>query len=157
MLSNAVYTATVFSQGSCIYANHLSLPERWLGAVRLVRFMLVPLAAGMVVVALFDHLLTAWIYLILVGINVGIAHTAVSAMWAEIYGVTNLGAIRSVSTSLSVFASALGPVTVGGLMDLGVSIERTCLLFAAYTVIGTVLTVIALARSPRSRLGNQRN
>jgi MFS family permease len=122
-----------------------------LGAVRLVPFMLVPLAAGMVVVSLFDHPLTAWIYLILAGINVGIAHTAVSAMWAEIYGVTNLGAIRSVSTSLSVFASALGPVTVGGLMDLGVSIERTCLLFAAYTVTGTVLMVIALARSPRSR------
>jgi MFS family permease len=122
-----------------------------LGAVRLVPFMLVPLAAGMVVVSLFDHPLTAWIYLILAGINVGIAHTAVSAMWAEIYGVTNLGAIRSVSTSLSVFASALGPVTVGGLMDLGVSIERTCLLFAAYTVTGTVLMVIALARSPHSR------
>jgi MFS family permease len=122
-----------------------------LGAVRLVPFMLVPLAAGMLVVSVFDHPLTAWTYLILVGINVGIAHTAVSAMWAEIYGVTNLGAIRSVSTSLSVFASALGPVTVGGLMDLGVSIERTCLLFAAYTVTGTVLMVIALARSPRSR------
>lgn len=122
-----------------------------LGAVRLVPFMLVPLAAGMVVVSVFDQPLTAWIYLILAGINVGIAHTAVSAMWAEIYGVTNLGAIRSVSTSLSVFASALGPVTVGGLMDLGVSIERTCLLFAAYTVTGTVLMVIALARSPRYR------
>ncbi len=128
-----------------------------LGAVRLVPFMLVPLAAGMVVVSVFAHPLTAWIYLILAGINVGIAHTAVSAMWAEIYGVTNLGAIRSVSTSLSVFASALGPVTVGGLMDLGVSIERTCLLFAAYTVTGTVLMVIALSRSPRSRLGDQRN
>ncbi|MEE8625847.1 MAG: hypothetical protein V3T19_10940, partial [Acidiferrobacterales bacterium] len=79
------------------------------------------------------------------------------AMWAEIYGVTNLGAIRSVATSLSILASALGPVIVGGLMDLGVSIERTCLLFAAYTVTGTVLMVIALARSPRSRLADQRN
>jgi hypothetical protein len=59
-------------------------------------------------------------------------------MWAEIYGVTNLGAIRSVATSLSILASALGPVIVGGLMDLGVSIERTCLLFAAYTVTGTL-------------------
>lgn len=132
-----------------------SLIDR-LGAVPLVRFMLVPLAAGMVVVSVFDHPLTAWIYLILAGINVGIAHTAVSAMWAEIYGVANLGAIRSVATSLSVLASALGPVTVGGLMDLGVSIERTCLLFAAYTVTGTVLMVIAFARSPRSRFGDQR-
>ncbi len=119
--------------------------------------MLVPLAAGMVVVSVFDHPLTAWIYLILAGINVGIAHTAVSAMWAEIYGVTNLGAIRSVATSLSVLASALGPVIVGGLMDLGVSIERTCLLFAAYTVIGTLLMVIAFARIPRSRFGDQRD
>ena len=128
-----------------------------MGAVRLVPFMLVPLAAGMVVVSVFDHPLAAWIYLILAGVNVGIAHTAVSAMWAEIYGVANLGAIRSMSTSLSVFASALGPVTVGGLMDLGVSIERTCLLFAAYTITGTVLMIMALARRPRARLGEQEN
>jgi hypothetical protein len=35
-------------------------------------------------------------------------YTGLLALWAEIYGVGNLGAINSLYTALSVFASALG-------------------------------------------------
>lgn len=114
------------------------------GAARLVPFMLVPMIAAMVIVAQFDHAWIAWPYLFLIGVSTGIAHTAVSAMWAEIYGVAHLGAIRSLASAISVLASALGPVSLGGLMDLGISIETGCLVFAAYATIGTVLMGVAL-------------
>jgi hypothetical protein len=108
----------------------------------------------MAIVAEFHHPWIAWPYLFLIGVSTAVAHTAVSAMWAEIYGVTHLGAIRSLATAISVLGSALGPVTLGGLMDLGVSIEAGCLLFAAYATIGTLLMGVALGfrfqRTPAS-------
>jgi MFS family permease len=114
------------------------------GAVRLVPGMLVPMIAGLVIVAQLGQAWIAWPYLFLIGVSTGISHTAVSAMWAEIYGVAHLGAIRSLASAISVLASALGPVSLGGLMDLGFSIESGCLLFAAYATIGTVLMGVAL-------------
>ena len=114
------------------------------GAARLVPYMLIPMIAAMVVVAQFHAAWIAWPYLFLIGVSTAIAHTAVSAMWAEIYGVTHLGAIRSLATAIGVLASALGPVTLGTLMDHGISIETGCLLFAAYAAIGSVSMTIAL-------------
>ncbi len=117
------------------------------GALRLVPVMLSPLTLALLVVAVFDSAFSAWPYLALAGLNTGFAHTAVSAMWAEVYGVGNLGAIKALVTALGVFASALGPVTMGALMDLGMPIERVCLLFAGYTVVGALLITLAI-RSP---------
>jgi MFS family permease len=117
-----------------------------IGAVRLVPFMLVPLALAMLVVAGFDSRWAVWPYMVLLGVNVGIAHTAVAALWAELYGVAHLGAIKSTAAALSVFGSALGPVILGGLMDLGTSMNQACLVFAVYTVLSAVLLVLALRR-----------
>ncbi len=123
-----------------------------LGAARLVPYMLIPMIVAMVLVAEFHDPWIAWPYLFLIGVCTGVAHTAVSAMWAEIYGVGHLGGIRSLTTAIGVFASALGPVSLGGLMDLGVSIETGCLLFAAYATIATLLMGIALGmRDTRAR------
>lgn len=115
-----------------------------LGAARLVRFMLVPLISAMIVIAIFSNPFAVWLYMVLMGINIGIAHTSVSAMWAEMYGVKHLGAIRSLATAVGVFGTALGPVSMGKLMDLGLQIEHVCLIFAGYAVIGTCLMVAAL-------------
>ena len=112
-----------------------------LGAVRLVQFMLLPLILAMLVVAIFKNPFTVWLYMVLLGINIGMAYTSISAMWAEIYGVQNLGAIRSLVTAVGVFGTALGPVTMGSLIDRGLAIEQVCLLFAGYSVIGICLMV----------------
>jgi MFS family permease len=126
------------------------------GATRIVPYMLVPMIAAMVMVAEFHHPWIAWPYLFLIGVSTGVAHTAVSAMWAEIYGVVHLGAIRSLATAIGVLGSALGPVSLGGLMDLGISIETGCLLFAAYATIATVLMGAALGlRFKRTRTGRE--
>jgi MFS family permease len=123
------------------------------GATRLVPYMLIPMIAAMVIVAQFENAWIAWPYLFLIGVSTAIGHTAVSAMWAELYGVANLGSIRSLATATGVLASALGPVSLGTLMDHGVSIETGCLVFAAYATIGTVLMGVALGfRFTRKRV-----
>jgi MFS family permease len=120
------------------------------GAARLLPFMLPPLIIAMISVAWLSSPWSVWLYLILTGINTGMALTATSSLWAELYGVENLGAIKSMASALSVFASALGPISMGGLMDLGLSIDSVCLLFALFATVGAVLIVFAL-RGPRLR------
>ena len=65
-----------------------------LGAVRLVPPMLLPLVLGLVLIATVDHPWVVWPYLLLVAANSAIDMTSLSALWAEIYGVEHLGAIR---------------------------------------------------------------
>lgn len=120
-----------------------------LGAVRLVPFMLVPLVLALLTLAFFQTHLSVWLYLMLIGIHTGISHTAVSAMWAELYGVVHLGAIKSFATAISVFASAVGPVTFGLLLDKEVTVELICVFLAVYTLLAGVLLMFAL--TPRHR------
>lgn len=109
--------------------------------------MLIPLILAMIFVALFRNPFIVWLYMILLGINIGIAHTSVSAMWAELYGVNHLGAIRSLTTAISVFGTALGPLTMSSLIDWGLDIEQVCLIFAGYCVIGSCLMNAAFRKS----------
>jgi MFS family permease len=120
------------------------------GGRRLAPVMLLPLAAGLGVLASFDGRATVPIYFVLIGISTGIAHTAIAALWAELYGVGHIGAIRSLVSALGVFASALGPITMGALIDAGVTIGSALSVLAAYAVIGAALISIAL-RSRREQ------
>ena len=113
-------------------------------AVNVLPGFLIPLAIGLLIVWAFDSAWSAWPYLFLVGATVGITHTGLTALWAEIYGIKNLGAIKSLYTSISVFASALGPLTMGIFMDNGISIETICIIFATYCITTSWLLVIAL-------------
>ena len=121
------------------------------GALRLVPLHPLPLGFGLVVVAAFDAPLWASVYLLAMGVTMGLAYTSVAAMWAEMYGVRNIGAIKSLVTAALVFASALGPPFMGVLIDAGVGMDVICLIFAAYAVAGTVLIWAALRGVPRRR------
>ncbi|MCP5150610.1 MAG: MFS transporter [Chromatiales bacterium] len=122
-----------------------------IGAVRLVPLVLSPMIAGLVLLAAFDAAWVVWPYLALFGVCSGLTYTAVSAMWAELYGVEHVGAIRSLGFALSVFGSALGPVAMGALMDAGFAVEVVLLAFAAYGLLGSALMRLALTPdSPRA-------
>lgn len=114
-----------------------------LGGMRLVPAMLLPMALGLVVAGTLRQSWAVWPYFVLLGITIGISHTAVAAMWAELYGVGSIGAIKSLVSALAVLASALGPLILGALRDAGVSIEGGCLYFAGYAVAASALLWIA--------------
>ena len=113
-------------------------------AVRVLPAFLVPMTLGLLVLWGFEQALWVLPYLFLLGLTSGIAFTAVTALWAEIYGVRHLGAIRSLVVSLSVLSSALGPLAMGALMDAGFSVEVICGLFALYCVAATGLLMLGL-------------
>ena len=119
------------------------------GALRLVGFMLAPIGLGLVSVWALSGDWVVWPYLFLMGITSGMSHTLGSAVWAELYGVTWLGSIKSLAAALGVFSSALGPVSAGLFMDTGMALERVCLIYVAVAVLATVLMLRALSyRSP---------
>ncbi len=113
-------------------------------AARVLPGFLVPMTLGLLVIWEFDQAVWALLYLFLLGLTGGIAFTALTALWAEIYGVRHLGAIRSLVASLQVLSSALGPVIMGVLLDAGVSVESIYGLFALYCVGATGLQWLGL-------------
>jgi MFS family permease len=118
-----------------------------LGAVRLMPVYLLPLALGCTVLALGSHPLVALAFLALNGLTMGASSTVVTAMWAEVYGIGHLGAIRALAASMSVVASALAPASLGWLIDGGISMEAIALGCALYLVAATV-SVASVCRRP---------
>ncbi len=119
-----------------------------LRAVNVVQVMLIPLAVGCFILASVSHPLGVIPYMMMLGIHTGLAHTSVSALWAELYGVKHLGAIKSLYMALMVLASALGPVSMGLLMDAGIPIYWICMIFGGYAILGNLLMMGALRTRP---------
>ncbi len=117
-----------------------------LTAARIMPFYLLPLAAGLVLLAPAENPLWMLAYLFLGGLNSGLYFAGLTALWAELYGVRHLGAIKSTAGAITVFASALGPVTVGLMLDFGLPFETVCLSFAAFCLLATPPLMRALKR-----------
>ena len=77
--------------------------------------------------------------------------TVVTAMWAQVYGLGHLGAIRALGASLSVLSSALGPAAMGWLIDDGVSMEAIALTSAVYLGCAALSLLAAFLRPAASR------
>lgn len=85
-------------------------------ARRIFPYFLLPLCGGMLVLLLFSHPVAAVIYLALAGIANALSAILGSAIWAELYGVRNLGAIKSALSTFGVAGTAIGAVLFGWLL-----------------------------------------
>jgi MFS family permease len=83
-------------------------------ARKIFPFYLGPMALGALsLVALGNSPWVALIYLCLLAISVSLMSVSSTALWAELYGHTHFGAIKSMVTTVVVFASAIGPLVIG--------------------------------------------
>ena len=114
-----------------------------IGAARLMPFGLLPLAAGVLVVAYFDHYIWAWVYLGFFGVSSGLMVTCIPLLLAEVYGTRHIGAIRSFAATVSVFGSALAPPMLGYGLDAEVSLHKMAIIGALYIVIASLLMTYA--------------
>ena len=92
-------------------------------ARQLFSLQLIPLAVAMVILARFQHPLSAFLYNGLIGISLGIGSSTSSALWAELYGTRHLGAIKSLMSTIGITCTALSPILVGTLLDRAVGFE----------------------------------
>ena len=120
-------------------------------ARRVVPLFLLPFALALLVVNLAEHRFVVWPYLLLMGVSFGIYFPGLSALLAELYGARHLGAIKSLTNAIMVFASALGPAIMGTLFDFGFSFFAIALGFAAFCLGATALLAYALRMPSRAR------
>lgn len=92
-------------------------------AKKLFRYYLIPMNIGLLPFAFMNSIVGALIFLVSIGITMGISGTVKTSLIAELYGTEKMGAIRSVFTMFSVISTALGPLVVGLLMDAGITFE----------------------------------
>ena len=119
------------------------------GARRVLPPALLPMMAGMLVVAFVRHEVAAYIYLTLIGVTHGFAATSAGALLADRYGVVHLGAIRAMVQSVMVVATAVAPVMLGFLLDREIPLTR---LASGLAVLIALAALAAwLAPQPRRR------
>lgn len=118
------------------------------GATRLLPYYIAPLLIALSALAFFDHPAVVFVYMVLGGMSTGARTIAVNAVWAEVYGTTHLGAIRSLVQALVMIAVAVSPATMGWLIDWGVTIEAIAL-----AGVGVLLLAILIFAVYQVRMG----
>ncbi len=93
---------------------------------------------------------TVFGYMMLVAAGHGVSVPVASALWVEVYGTAHIGAVRAMVAALGVFASALSPVAMGLLIDVGVSVQAMAFGSAAYCAAAGLFMAL-LARLLRGR------
>lgn len=120
--------------------------DRW-GAGRVLPLYPLPLVAAFLLFSVSDGLAAAALGLMLIGLMQGAGAAVLGAFWPEYYGTRHLGSIRSVAASLMVFATALGPVITGALIDAGVAYDRQLQGMALFTFASSMLLFAAMRRA----------
>jgi MFS family permease len=131
-----------------------SLACGWLvdriGPVSLLPFYLLPMAAGITLLApgVFPGGgVGAWhLMLGLFGLTQGAATALLGALWPELYGTRNLGSIKALATSAMVFSTALGPGITGLLIDAGYRFPVQTWGFAVWCLLASGVFAMARAR-----------
>lgn len=133
-----------------------SLTGGWLvdrvGAARLLPVYLLPLGAGVAVLAFAGSVEGWFMTLALCGLTQGTAQALWGALWPELYGTRNLGAVRSVATTAMVFSTAIGPGITGVLIDAGIDLSEQAPAMALWCLglSGVLMTVLRrMTHAPR--------
>ena len=106
--------------------------------VHLLRYFLLPLAFGLLLIASTDKAYAFPLFMILMGASTGAATIVISALWVELYGTDHLGSIRSMCFSMVVLSTAVSPALMGLLIDIGIKLEFQFIIFAIYILICSI-------------------
>lgn len=120
-----------------------------IGARAMLSLMDLPMIAGIAMLGLFGADIALLAFLGLVGFSSGLVQTTVGAVWAEVYGIAQLGTIRGFAIMLMVAGTALGPAAVGFAMDAGISVGGVS---GALVAVGLAAALLVAIDARRARL-----
>ena len=109
---------------------------------KLIPLINLPLFVAMIVLCYYQHEISAFVFLGLVGVSNGLANVLGSSTWAEIYGVRFIGSIKALTTALMVFSTAFGTAFFGLLIDRGFTIENIAFISGFYIAISLTFLII---------------
>lgn len=151
-LNIIAFSMSLFALGRLISAFMAGPLVDKLGSVRLFPFYQMPLTLAFFLMWYFDKPSIASVGLLLCGLTVGAAAPIKSSMWAELYGVGHLGAIKSLFATIVVVVTAISPLFFGWMVDRDQHIQLL-LWLSLMSLITTTLgsTAILIYRKQQSR------
>ncbi len=120
-------------------------------AIRVLPLGVLPLFAGLLILAFSSSTQAAWFFMIMLGLTTGTQSTVAAPFWVEMYGSQHIASIKSVTTFAVVAGTAVSPVAMGWLIDNGVAIESIAIGSVFYLFVAILLALFAL------RLNHQRS
>ncbi|MEM7007382.1 MAG: MFS transporter [Pseudomonadota bacterium] len=112
------------------------------GALKLLPFFLIPLAAASAVAGLLEAVWGIYIFMFLLGVSYGFTSTLIGALWPEMYGLKHLGAIRAIIVAAMVFSTALGPGLTGALIDRGIELPVQLIVMSLWCLGAAAIFVV---------------
>lgn len=136
----------ILSASSVVMAIIAGIMVDRFGAWRIVPFILIPEGIACLLIATIDPMWVVPLFLISIGMTMGMMSPVVGGLWAELYGTAHLGAIRALATSAFVLASAVGPGFAGALIDAGVPLDLQGFGYALYCFVGVAAYIVLRGR-----------
>ena len=115
-------------------------------ALKMMRIELLPVVVAMFALAMFDNQMIAIVFMFFIGMSSGATAVTHGAVWAEIYGVAHLGAIKALGSALMVVGSALSPPIMGWAIDAGITMEAIAITCAIYSGVAIFLVTFVYPR-----------
>lgn len=120
----------------------MTLVSGWLvdklSAVHLLRFYLLPLGIGLLLLANTDKFYAAPVFMILMGASAGAANIILSTLWVELYGNKYLGSIRSMCFAMLVLSTSMASGLMGFLIDMGITLESQLTTLSIYIFVCSI-------------------
>lgn len=140
-----IASAFVFFAGTRIVSSLGVGPliDKW-SASSIYPFYLLPMGLGLFVAFLHPGIWSAFVYMALIGITMGLGSTIKSALLTELYGENVIGTVRSLFASIMVFSTAISPFLMGWMLDQQVAMESVFLTAIVSVVIATGMAFLGL-------------
>lgn len=116
-------------------------------ARQLFPYHLIPIGLGFAVAFFHPGGWSAFLYMFLLGMTLGVSGNIKTALWTEMYGSESVGTIRSMFSSLMVFSTALSPFMMGWLIDNNISITQILLWAIISVVSASGLALLAFRKN----------
>ncbi len=113
---------------------------------RLIVYYLTPIFLGIALLGL-DTKFALLSFFCLAGVTTSFGSIFSSAMWAELYGTKHLGAIKSMATSLLVYSTAAGPITLAWSFKNTENFHASIIISLAAIVILMLLSFFGIRKS----------
>lgn len=143
-------TYPAFAAGSITAALAFGWMIDRFGVRSVLRLYTPALAVGAALLAGGGELWTVALGMAAMGLAGGAGMTVIGALWAELYGLDHLGAIRATVVSAMVFSTALAPGAMGLAMDFGIGVEALLYTLAGLSALAAA-SLIAMTAPLRRR------
>ena len=124
------------------------LVDRFTGR-RVAAHLMLPITLSCAALWLIEGQAGVFLFFVFFGLASGMPYTAVSATLAEMYGTRYLGEVKAIFLPLGVFSSALSPMAMGMLIDMGYGMGVLMGLNIALALLAQAGGAMMLARPPR--------